>query len=120
MATPPRSLAHAPASANGGDLARLLETEARLEESLGEARTEAARLVAEAQAAARAREAALDAELDAEGRRLEGEIGAQRDRAQRDIAAAAQREAERYDAVPPARIGELARRVVQRLLEGGS
>lgn len=119
MATRPGSLAHAGASPNGGDLARLLETEARLEESLADARTEAARLVAEAQAAARTREAALDAELDALGRRLEAEIAAQRDAAQRDIAAAAQHEAERYDAVAPARIGELARRVVQRLLEGG-
>ena len=118
MATRPRSLSHAPASPNGGDLGRLLETEARLEESLGAARAEAARLVAEAEGAAQSREAALDAELDALGRRLEAEIAAQRDAAQRDVAAAAQREAERFDGVSDRRIGELARRVVERLLEG--
>ena len=48
-----------------GDLARLLETEARLEERLRAARAEAEALIGRARAEAAAREAGLAAELEA-------------------------------------------------------
>lgn len=99
-----------------GDLARLLDTEAGLERALEHARDEATRLEAEARAAARAREEALGAEIEAEARRLAAEIAAERDRAAQAISEAARRDTERFDAVTPERIGELARRVVERVM----
>ncbi len=99
-------------------MARLLDTETRLEQTLGRARDEAARLVTEAREAARAREAALGAELEAAAQRLGAEIATERDRAAREIVEAARREAERFDGVTPERIGELARRVVERVIGG--
>lgn len=108
-----------PSPAGGhNDLTRLLETEARLEEMLRRAREEASRLLAEAQAAAQAREAALGAELEDTARRLEAEIGAERARREQDIAAAARRDAERFDHVAAERVGELARYVVDRVIRG--
>jgi vacuolar-type H+-ATPase subunit H len=111
---------HPPSLAGGpGDLERLLETEARLEEMVRRAREEAARLVSEAQAAAQAREAALGAELEEAARRLEADIAAERARREQEIGSAARREAERFDRVPAERIGELARYVVDRVIGGG-
>lgn len=100
------------------DLTRLLETEARLEESLRHAREEATRLVTKARSAAQAREAALGAELDTAARRLETKIAAERQRAEREIADAARQEVARFEAVPVERIAALARRVVQRVIGG--
>jgi vacuolar-type H+-ATPase subunit H len=118
MATRAPGLVSAPP--NGGDLVRLLETETRLEEALQRARGEAARLVTEARETARAREAALGAELEAAARRLEAEIAGERDRAAQEIAAAARRDAERFDAVPAGRVAELARLVVERVIGGAT
>jgi hypothetical protein len=101
-----------------GDLTRLLETEARLEEALRRARDEAARLVTEARTLALAREEVLGAELDAAARRLEAEIATERDRAERDIAEAARQEVARFDGVAVERIAALARRVVERVIGG--
>lgn len=100
------------------DLARLLDTESRLEELLRRAREEAARLVAEAHSAAQAREAALAAELDAAAQRLEAEIASERARAAQEIAAATRREAERFDRVTAERIGELAHFVLAAVIRG--
>ena len=102
-----------------GDLARLLETETRLAATLGVAREAAARLVAEARASAQARADALDADLDEAGRRLEAEIAAERERRVQEIVEAGRREEERLEQVTPERIAEVARYVVDRVIEGG-
>lgn len=102
------------------DLTRLLEVEAGLERMLQGARDEAARLVAEARTAAREREDALGAELEEAGRRLETEMVAERERRVQEIEDAGNREVERFEHVMPERIAELARYVVDRVIEGGS
>jgi vacuolar-type H+-ATPase subunit H len=114
-AGPPGPLSPPP---TGGDLARLLDTEARLEQVLQHARDEATRLVAEAREAARACEAALGAELEAAAQRLAAEIAGERDRAAVEITAAARRDTERLAAVTGERIRDLARRVVERVIGG--
>ena len=102
------------------DLTRLLEVEARLERMLQRARDEAARLVAEAHTAAQARDEALGAELEEEGRRLETEIAAERERRVQKIVEAGRREAERLERVTAEQIAEVARYVVDRVIEGGA
>ncbi|HYL56633.1 MAG TPA: hypothetical protein VEU73_13765 [Gemmatimonadales bacterium] len=101
-------------------MTRLLAAEARLEQMLQSARDEAARLVTEAQAAARARDDTLGGELEQAGRRLETEIVAERERRVREIEEAGLREVERLEHVAPEQIAELARYVVDRVIEGGS
>ncbi len=105
---------------DAGDLTRLLETEARLEEMLRQAREEAARLIAEAQQAARAREEALGAELAAAVQQLDATIEAERRRQEREIAADARRRAEGFDQVSPERVEELTRDIVGRIIGEGS
>lgn len=102
------------------DLTRLLEAEVRLERMLRRAREETARLVAEAHTAARAHEEALGAELEEAGQRLEAEIAAERDRRVGEMVEAARHEVERLEQVAPERIAELARFVVDRVIEAGS
>jgi vacuolar-type H+-ATPase subunit H len=102
------------------DLSRLLEAEARLEQMLRDAREEAARLVAEAHQAAQARDDALEADLEGAGQRLEAEIAAERERRVQEIVEGGRREVERLEHVAPERIKELARYVVDRVIEGGS
>lgn len=101
-------------------MTRLLETEARLEEMLRQAREEAARLIAEAQQAARAREEALGAELAAAVQQLDATIEAERRRQEREIAADARRRAEGFDQVSPERVEELTRDIVGRIIGEGS
>lgn len=108
-----------PGPASGGDLDRLLGTEARLEELLRRAREEAARLVAEARETARAREAALGEELEAAARRLTGEIAAERQRREEQLATEAQGQAQWFDRVGAERIAELARGVVEQVVGSG-
>jgi len=108
-----------PGPTSGGDLGRLLGTEARLEELLRRSREEAARLVAEARETARAREAALGEELEAAVRRLSEEIAAERQRCEQELVEEARREAERFDGVPADRIAELARGVVEQVIGSG-
>lgn len=103
---------------SASDLTQLLETEARLEELLRRAREQADRLVAEARAAAQAREAGLATELEEAARRLEAEIAAERVRREQEVTETARRDAEMFDHVPAGRIDELARYVVDRLIEG--
>jgi len=118
MATRARAQGQTSTPPSGGDLARLLDTETRLEQALQRARDEATRLVTEARGTARAREAALGAELDAAARRLEAEIAGERDRAAQEIAAAARRDTERFDGVTAERIRDVARQVVDRVIGG--
>jgi hypothetical protein len=106
------------ASPLSGDLARLLETEQRLEGRLTEERAEAEALVAHARADAAVREAALEAELGAEERRLDEALEAERRRREVEIAAAAQRDAETYQRVPAARLAAVARALAERFLVG--
>ncbi len=104
---------------NGSDLARLLETEARLEGELARAREEATRLVTAARADAAAREAALAADLETASRQLEATVEAERELRHRGIAEGAAREAERFDRVGPEQVAALARYVLGRVIEGG-
>lgn len=102
--------------AGASDLARLVETELRLEAMLAAVRTDGAHRIAAATDAALARDAALAAELEAAGRGVEVEINAERARRTAEITAAGQRDAARFDRVPPERIAAMARDVVQRLV----
>ena len=97
-------------------MARLLETEARLEEMLRRAREEAAALVTTAREAAAAREAALAAELDALSEQLEATIADERHRQERELVESARREALRFDQTSPEQIEALARYVVERVI----
>lgn len=102
-----------------GDLARLLATEERLEQLVVGARAEAERVVAAAQAQAAAREAALAAQLDAEVRKMTEAVAAERSRREAELAATLRAEAARFDAIPGARIAELAGYVVRRVIGSG-
>jgi hypothetical protein len=97
-------------------LARLLSTEARLEEKLRRAREEAAGLVTAARDAAQAREAALAAELETLGRQLEVTIADERQRQERELAESARAQVQRFDQASPEEIEALARYVVERLI----
>jgi hypothetical protein len=103
-------------SEGAGDLARLLSTEGRLEDTLRRAREEAAGLVAGAREAAAAREAALAADLAALGRGLETTIADERHRQEQELTESAQQEARAYDETGPDRIEALARYVVERVI----
>jgi vacuolar-type H+-ATPase subunit H len=104
------------AAGESTDLARLLETEARLEERLHRARDEATRLVAAAREAAVACEATLAAQVEADARRLGETLHAEYERAAAAAAATAGQEAERLDAVTDARVAALARHAVSRVI----
>lgn len=91
-----------------GDLARLLETERRLEERLRAAGAEAETVVARAQLEAERQEATLEAELAEAGRRLDESLAAEDRRRAAEIADAAAREVEAYGRVTPARLAAVA------------
>jgi hypothetical protein len=97
-------------------LARLLDTEGRLEEALRSAREEAAALVARAREAAAAREAALTADIERLGRTLESSVAEEQHRQEHDLAEAARREARAFDETGPEQIETLARYVVERVI----
>jgi hypothetical protein len=100
---------HRPAApAPGGELARLLDAEARLEEQLARARADAAARVAAADAEASSRLAALDAEVAAAGADLRRRLDAERTAREGEIAAAGAREVERFGRVTADRIDALA------------
>jgi hypothetical protein len=100
-------------------LARLLDTEARLEEALRHTREEAAGLVARAREAAAAREATLTADIERLGRELETSIAEERRRHEEELAESARREARVFDEAGPDRIQVLARFVVERVIGAG-
>lgn len=101
-----------------GELARLLDTERRLEERLRQARAEAEALVVRAREDGAAREAALAAELAALERRLDEALEAERRQREAELAAAAERDAAAYAAVPAARLAAVARVLAERLVVG--
>jgi hypothetical protein len=104
--------------APGGELARLLDAEARLEEELTRARAAAEARVVQATADAQKRIAALDAEVAAAGAELHRRIDAERVAGEAEIAVAGAREAERFARVTAARIDALARDLAVLLLAG--
>jgi enamine deaminase RidA (YjgF/YER057c/UK114 family) len=99
-----------------GDLARLFETERRLEERLRAARAEGAALLAQAQQAAEQQDAALEAQLAEAARLLDESLAAEGQRRTAEIADAADREAQAYERVPPARLAAVARALAERFL----
>lgn len=111
-------VASAPAPPPQGELARLLEAEARLEQELARARADAAARVAQATTDAQSRIAALDAEVTAAGTTLRGQLDAERTAREAEIAAMGAREAERFERVTADRIAALARELATMLLGG--
>ena len=98
-----------------GDLARLLETEQRLEERLRAARAEAEALVAQARRDAETRDAALAAEIAAEEKRVADALETERRRREAEIAADAEREALEYERAPAALLSAVARALADRI-----
>lgn len=110
---------HPPAAAApSGELARLLDAEARLEQDLTRARADAEARIAAATADAAGRLAALDAEVAAAGAALRARIDAERAARAAEIAAAGARETERFERVTPDRVAALARELAALLLGG--
>lgn len=108
----------APAAVPQSDLVRLLETERRLEDRVVAARAEAAALVARAQQAAAQEDAALDAQLAEAARVLDESLGAEGRRRTTEIADAADREAQAYERVTPAKLVAVAKALAERFLVG--
>lgn len=108
-----------PAPAGAGELARLLETEERLEALLQRAHREAEELVAAARRAAAERDAVLATELAAAEWQQAEAIAAERVRLEAAIADAARRAVQRSETIDAPRVATLAERVVERLLEEG-
>lgn len=124
---PPQGLHYSPVAtrtnqpttpAPGGELARLLDAEERLEQELAAARADAEAVVAAANAAAAARLAALDAEVAAASTALRARLDAERVARAGEIAAAGAREVERFARVTGDRIDALARELATLLLAG--
>ena len=108
-----------PAATSVGDLGRLLDAEARLEERLRTAAARAAAIVATAREASAARERALTAEVEEIGRRLEAEAAQERARRIREVEETGRHEVETFDALDGDRIAALARHVVARVIGEG-
>ena len=97
-------------------MARLLSTEARLEETLRHAREAAAALVASARDTAAAHEAALAAELEALGRGLETTIADEQHRQEEELTQSARQDSRRFDEAGSDQIEALAHYVVDRVI----
>lgn len=100
-------------------MARLLETEARLEERLRASREEAARLVADARIAADRLTAAVAAEVEAATARLTEQIVAERDRAAEAVAASARHDVARLEQVSEDRVAAVATKLARSLIAAG-
>jgi vacuolar-type H+-ATPase subunit H len=100
----------------GGDLAELVQTEHRLAETLSHARDEAAAIVEAARDAALSAEAEQEQELAAGRDRLQADVVAEGARLAEQVRADGRRAAAALDAIPPARISELASLVIERLV----
>lgn len=105
-----------PVPAPQGDLARLLDTERRLEERLHAARAESAALVADAQRAAAQEEATLESQLAEAGRQLDESLAAEAQRRTAEIAEAAAGEVRAYERVSAARLAAVAAALAERFL----
>jgi vacuolar-type H+-ATPase subunit B/Vma2 len=103
-----------------GDLARLLETERRLQDRLLAARAEGAAVVAQAQHAADQAEATLEAQLVEAARLLDERLAEEGKRRAAEIAAAADGEAQAYERVPSARLAAVAQALAKQFLVGGA
>jgi len=98
------------------DLEQLIATEQRLDESLRHARAVAAQLVEEAKAAAGQAEAALAADIEAAAAARAVAAATERREREATIARETAELVARYSGVPDARIGALARDVVDQLV----
>ena len=105
-----------PTRAPPSDLARLLETEQRLEERLRTARAEAEGLVAQAHEAAGHEEATLDAQLAEAGRQLDERLAAEARARVAEIAESAERQVQAYERVSATRLAAVARKLAERFL----
>ncbi len=114
----PQRVAATAASSPPGELARLLETERRIEERLRAARAEVEALLARAQQDAERQEAVLESQLADATRRLDEDLAAEGRRRAAEIADAADREAQAYERVTPARLAAVARALAERFLVG--
>lgn len=101
-----------------GDLARLLETERRLEERLRAARIEAEAVVARAQQSADQEKVAANAQMAEAARRLDERLAAEGRQRAAQIAADADAEVRTYEQVSPARLAAVARALAERFLVG--
>ena len=115
MAPPKNLKAHTESEATG-DLARLLSTEARLEEMLARARAEAGVLVSAAREAAGARDRELAARMTDEVARVERDVTEEQSHRETALRNEAAAEAARFAALSPAQIEGLARYVVRRVI----
>lgn len=105
-----------PAAVPQSDLARLLETERRLEERLRAARVEAEALVTRAQHAVAEEEATLEAQLAEAARQLDARLAAEERRRIAEIVEGGDREARGYEQVSAARLAAVARQLAERFL----
>lgn len=97
-------------------LARLLETETRLERRIAEARRRAEELIEEAEAEARERRGRVEARLDGESEALRREIEEATTREIESIRHDGARRARRFRGPSEETIDDLARFLVQRLV----
>lgn len=103
----------------GGDLARLLEAERRLEAMLAERRAEADRLVEEARIWARRRAGEVDAEIRSAEEELVERVRGETERRVREAREEGRRRAGRWRAAAEQEVGPLADLVVRRVLDAG-
>lgn len=115
MAGPDETGGHA--SSEDG-LSRLIEVEARLECLLEKARADAALVVAAAEEQGRRAEAELDAELALPIRESEERAASECESALAQIHAQSASAAARFESIDGPAVGQLARMVIDRLLEG--
>lgn len=97
-------------------LARLLETETRLERMLSEVRREAERLIDEARAEARERRGAIEARLDGEAEALRRRIDQDAEGEIESIREEAAKRARRFREAPDRTIDDLAAFVLGRVV----
>lgn len=103
---------------DAGDLARLIETEKRLDAMLAKAPCEAERLIDDARVASRAEARRLEADLERTAAVRRAEIEAERLQAKSAIQRRAARDAAGFATVSDARVGELATYVIRRAMAG--
>lgn len=118
MSSKRKSKSEPQASEAQGKLSRLIETEQELDAMITETRKRAAALLESAKSQADERIRRCDLQLEAADRALRDEVAAQRDQAVASIREAAQREAASLEELDETSVTELARHVVQLLVEG--
>jgi vacuolar-type H+-ATPase subunit H len=101
-----------------GDLARLLETEQRLEERLRAARADGEAIIAQAHAEAARREADVESALRTEAQRLDDQFEAERRRREEEIQAEARVAVGRYERISAGRIADVVAQLGRRLAAG--